>query len=145
MDKMSVAWLLILISFYDMKFDNCGHPRKCCYHYHIWAACVQLAHASLGDWKDLFVTHAIIVNKFEVSNFPVVAIFSVVVFLRRLYHDILLYVTYIYRKHWDFFSLFMCSLWRMPKIRYSMARWSIAAAFLECRAELMSDTRGPFY
>ena len=37
--------------------------------------CVQLTHFSLGDWKDIFVAHVIIIIKPEVSTFPTVIIF----------------------------------------------------------------------
>ena len=38
-------------------------------------ACVQLAHSNLGDWKDIFMIHLIIIIKSEVSTFPIVVIF----------------------------------------------------------------------
>ena len=38
-------------------------------------ACVELAHSSLGDWKDIFITHLIIIIKSEVSTFPIVSYF----------------------------------------------------------------------
>ena len=38
-------------------------------------ACVQLAHFNLGDWKDVSITHVIIIIKSEVSTFPIVIIF----------------------------------------------------------------------
>ena len=38
-------------------------------------ACVELAHSSLGDWKNISITHLIIIIKSEVSTFPVVVIF----------------------------------------------------------------------
>ena len=37
--------------------------------------CVQLAHFSLGDWKDIFIAHVIIIIKSEVSTLPIVIIF----------------------------------------------------------------------
>ena len=36
--------------------------------------CVQLAHFSIGDWKDISIAHVIII-KSEVSTFPIVIIF----------------------------------------------------------------------
>ena len=51
--------------------------------------CVQLAHFSLGDWKDISIAHVIIIIKSEVSILPIVIIFSVVVCLRCLLHHIL--------------------------------------------------------
>ena len=38
-------------------------------------ACVELAHLSLGDWKNISITHLIIIIKSEVSTFPIVVIF----------------------------------------------------------------------
>ena len=38
-------------------------------------AYVELAHSSLGDWKDIFITHLIIIIKSEVSTVPIVVIF----------------------------------------------------------------------
>ena len=38
-------------------------------------ACVQLAHFSLGDWKDICIAHVIIIIKSEVSTLPIVIIF----------------------------------------------------------------------
>ena len=37
--------------------------------------CVQLAHFSIGDWKDISIAHVIIIIKSEVSTFPIVIIF----------------------------------------------------------------------
>ena len=37
--------------------------------------CVKLAHSSLSDYKDIFITHLIIIIKLEVSTFPIVVIF----------------------------------------------------------------------
>ena len=37
--------------------------------------CVELAHSNLGDWKDIFIIHLIIIIKSEVSTFPIVVIF----------------------------------------------------------------------
>ena len=37
--------------------------------------CVQLANFSLGDWKDIFTAHVIIIIKLEMSNLPIVTIF----------------------------------------------------------------------
>ena len=36
---------------------------------------VQLAHLSIGDWKDISIAHVIIIIKSEVSTFPIVFIF----------------------------------------------------------------------
>ena len=37
--------------------------------------CVQLAHFSIGDWKDISIAHVIINIESEVSTFPIVFIF----------------------------------------------------------------------
>ena len=37
--------------------------------------CVQLAHFSKGDWKDISIARVIIIIKSEVSTFPIVIIF----------------------------------------------------------------------
>ena len=36
---------------------------------------IQLAHFSIGDWKDISIAHVIIIIKSEVSTFPIVIIF----------------------------------------------------------------------
>ena len=38
-------------------------------------ACVELAHSSLVDWKDISIIHLIFIIKSEVSTFPIVVIF----------------------------------------------------------------------
>ena len=68
-------------------------------------ACVELAHSSLGHWKDIFIIHLIIIIKSEVSTFSIVVILSVVVCLRWLYCHILSSMTYISREHWDLDSI----------------------------------------
>ena len=37
--------------------------------------CVQLAHLSIGDWKDISLAYVIIIIKSEESTFPIVFIF----------------------------------------------------------------------
>ena len=39
------------------------------------AVCVQLAHFSIGDWKDISIDHIIIIIKSEVSTVPIIIIF----------------------------------------------------------------------
>ena len=51
--------------------------------------CFKLSNSSLGDRKDIFITHFIIIIKSEVSTFPIVFIFSLVVCLSWLYHHML--------------------------------------------------------
>ena len=62
--------------------------------------CVQLANFSSGDWKDMSIAHVIIiVMKSEVSTFPIVIIFSVVVCLRCLLHHILSLIAYTFQEN----------------------------------------------
>ena len=37
--------------------------------------CVQLAHFSLGDWKDISIAHVIIIIRSELSTLPIIAFF----------------------------------------------------------------------
>ena len=39
------------------------------------AVCVQLAHFSIADWKDISIAHVIIITKSEVSTFPIIIFF----------------------------------------------------------------------
>ena len=64
--------------------------------------CVQLAHFSLGDWKDIFTAHVIISIKSEVCTFPTDIIFIVVVCLRCLLHHILSHIAYTFRENREF-------------------------------------------
>ena len=57
--------------------------------------CVQLAHSSIGDWKDISVGS-------EVSTIPVVIIFSIVLCLRCLLHHVLLLILYKFRENRKF-------------------------------------------
>ena len=59
--------------------------------------CVKQAHSSWGDREDIFLTHLIIINKSEVPIFLVFVILAVAVWLRLLYHHMLL-VSYIFRE-----------------------------------------------
>ena len=53
-------------------------------------------------WKDISIAHVIIIIKSEVSTFPIVNIFSVVVCLRCLLHHILLLIAYTFRENREF-------------------------------------------
>ena len=53
-------------------------------------------------WKDISIAHVIIIIKSEVSTFPIVIIFSVVVCLRCLSHHILLPIAYIFWENREF-------------------------------------------
>ena len=55
---------------------------------------VKPAHSSLGFREDIFMTHLIIIIKWDVSAFPSVVMFSVYACLRWLYHH-MLSVSYI--------------------------------------------------
>ena len=66
----------------------------------IYDVCVQLAHFSIGDWKNISIAHLIIIIKSEVSTFPMT--FSVVVCLRCLLHHILSLIAFTFRENWGF-------------------------------------------
>ena len=53
--------LVLLITFYFITIYG--------------VVCVQLAHLSIDDWKDISIAHVIIIIKSEVSTFPIVFIF----------------------------------------------------------------------
>ena len=55
-----------------LRWDQFFRLPFCIYR----VACVELAHSSLGDWKNLYITHLIIIIKSEISTFPIVVIFS---------------------------------------------------------------------
>ena len=54
-----------------LRWDSFFRFPFCIYR----VACVELAHSSLGDWKNISITHLIIIIKSEVSTFPIVVIF----------------------------------------------------------------------
>ena len=58
----------------------------------------QLAIFSIGDWKES-IAYVIIIIESEVSTFPIVIIFSVVVCLRCLLHHILSLFVYTFREN----------------------------------------------
>ena len=66
-------------------------------------ACVQLAHSSLGDWKDIFINHLLIIIKPTISASPIVSYFPwlcvsdycTIIFCHLLYIYIYIYI-YIY-------------------------------------------------
>ena len=64
--------------------------------------CVQLARLSIGDWNDISIAHVITIIKSEVSTFPIVFTFSVVVCLRCLFHHILSLIAYTFRENREF-------------------------------------------
>ena len=65
---------------------------------------VQLAHFSLGDWKDISIAHVIIIINSAVPTllFPLLSYFSVIVCLRCLLHHILSLIPYTFRENQDF-------------------------------------------
>ena len=56
----------------------------------------------LDDWKDISIAHVIIIIKSEVSTFPIVIIFSVVVCLRCLLHHIMSLIACTFRENREF-------------------------------------------
>ena len=84
--------------------------------------CVELAHSSLGDWNNIFITHLIIIIKSEVSTFPIVVIFfrGCVSEMVVLSYSVIYYI-YIPGKLGLCFHFFMFSLWYLQMIGYIMA------------------------
>ena len=70
---------------------------------------IIVAHSNLGDREDTFITLRFTVMQSEVSTFPIVVIFSVVVSVKWLYHHMLA-VSYLSRESWGFFLVLLCSL-----------------------------------
>ena len=79
--------------------------------------CVQLAHFSLGDWKDISIAHVIIIIKSEVSTLPIV-----IIFFRGCVPEMFVtsysvtYCIYIPGK-----SGLLCSLWILQIFGYVLA------------------------
>ena len=46
------------------------------FHYNIWGYVFNWPILVLGDWKDIYIAHVIIIIKSEVSTFPIVITFS---------------------------------------------------------------------
>ena len=84
--------------------------------------CVQLANFSIGDWKDIFIAHVIIIIKSEVSTFPIV-----IIFFRGCVSEMFVTsysATYCINnsgKTGNLFSLLLCSLWWMQIIGYVLS------------------------
>ena len=72
------------------------------FHYNKWGCMCSTGHFSTGDWKDLSIAHVIIIINSEVSTFPIVIIFSVVVCLRCLLHHIMSLIAYTFRENREF-------------------------------------------
>ena len=79
--------------------------------------CVQLFHFSIGDWKDWSIVHVTIIIKSEVSTFPIVIIFSVVVCLRCLLHHILSLIIYAFRENREFVFIIIVQFMMSANIR----------------------------
>ena len=101
-----------------------------CWLYSIERFCVskmliKLAHASLGHWQDIILTHLIIIIiKSEISTFPLLSYLSVVVCLGWLYHHMLC-LPYIYPGKDRLCFFYYCTvLYCVQMIEYIMARWS---------------------
>ena len=71
----------------------------------------------LGDWKDISIAHVIIIIKSEVSTFPIVIIFSVVVCLRCLLHHILSLIAYTFRENREFVFIIIVQFMMSANIR----------------------------
>ena len=90
--------------------------------------CVQLAHFSLGDWKDIPLAHVIIVIKSEVSVLPIVIIFSAIVCLICLLHHILSLIAYTFRENRDF--VFIIIVLQFMMSAYSRIRFGLQNIFV---------------
>ena len=97
-----------------------GVCLTCCYSHRLpfivnttyQAVCVQLAHFSLADWKDVSIAHVIMIIKSEVSTFPIVIIFFHVCVPEMLATSYsVTYFIYIPGKPEFLFSLLLRSLW----------------------------------
>ena len=75
-----------------------------------WVLCVKFAHSKLGDREDISITYIIIIIK-EISTFPLLSYFSMVVCMRWLYQH-LLSISYISRERYGWFLLLLCSIVR---------------------------------
>ena len=72
------------------------------FHYNIWGCMFIRPISVLGDRKEISIAHVNIIIKSEVSTFPIVIIFSVVVYLRCLLHRILSLIAYTFRENREF-------------------------------------------
>ena len=86
--------------------------------------CVQLAHFSSGDWKDISKTHVIIIIKSEVSALPIVIFFCSCVPGMLVTSYYVTYCIYIPGKTRILFSLLLLSLWWVQIFGYVVACWS---------------------
>ena len=76
----------------------------------------------LGDWKDMFIAHVIIIIKSKVSTFPIV-----ITFFRGCVPDIISYIIFCHLllirsgKTGNLFSLSLCILWWVQIFGYVLA------------------------
>ena len=76
-----------------------------------------MAHFNIRDWKDISIAHVIIIIKSEVSTFPIVIIFSVVVCLRYLLHYILSFIAHTFRENREFVFIIIVQFMMNANIR----------------------------
>ena len=83
--------------------------------------CIQLAHLSIGDWKDISIAHVIIIIKSEVSTFPIVIIFFLGC-VRCLVHYILSLIACTFHENQNFVYMITVqfSMSANNRIRFSL-------------------------
>ena len=103
-ESVSNMKLVLLITF-PIVFAICG--------------VVKLAHWSLGDQEDIFMTHLNIFIRSEAYIFPLLPYSSTVVCLKWLYHH-MLSISYISRESCALFRLLLHSfmMWANSQIHY---------------------------
>ena len=76
-----------------------------------------MAYFSIGDSKAISIAHVIIIIKLEVSTFPIVIIFSVVVCLRCFLHHIVLPIAYTFRENREFVFIIIVQIMKSTNNR----------------------------
>ena len=71
----------------------------------------------LGDWKDISISHVIFISKSEVSTFPIVFMFFLVVCLRCLLHHILSLIVYTFWENQEFVFIIIVQFMMSANIR----------------------------
>ena len=102
--------IIIIVQDYSQALNT----YKCLYVFN-WPISV------LGDWMDISIAHVIIIIKSEVSTFPIVIIFSVVVCLRCLLHHILSLIAYTFRENREFVFIIIVQFMMSANIRIRLA------------------------
>ena len=118
--SFTVAWYRRLISYiaFTSKMGLVLSITFCIYR----VACLELAHLSLGDWKNIFITHLIIIIKSEISTFPIVVIFFPWLCVWDGCTIIFCHLLHIFSGNTGtLFPLLMFSLWYLQRIGYIMA------------------------